>query len=225
MQHFPRLYPIVSTDSARSALPQARKLIGAGAGILQLRMKLMTDAELCSLTVDVIRFRDSIASRCKIIVNDRADVAFEAAADGVHLGQEDALGADMDWSPLARARALLGPESVIGLSTHSTKQLEDAPEHLVDYLAVGPVFTSKSKSGHAEPLGIEAVSEAASITSLPLVAIGGISVEKVPDLIAAGADSCAMIKAFSEPDGDTEARIMVGSQRRMPLQALFAELR
>jgi len=148
-----------------------------------------------------------------VIVNDRADIARLSEADGVHVGQED-------LEPAA-ARRILGGSAVIGMSTHSAEQLHAASRLPVDYIAVGPVFgTSTKDTGRAE-VGTAFVSEAAAILreaggdARPLVAIGGITLERARDVIRAGASSVAVISDLLAT-GDPEARV------RQYLQALGA---
>jgi thiamine-phosphate pyrophosphorylase len=119
-----------------------------------------------------------------VIVNDRADIAKLAGADGVHLGQEDL--------PPAGARAILGPTAIIGRSTHSVAQIESAAREPVSYLAIGPVFQTRTKATGYDAVGLSLVRAAAG-TGVPVVAIGGITLDTAPDVIAAGATSVAVI--------------------------------
>ena len=124
----------------------------------------------------------------KIIVNDRADVALLSGARGVHVGQDD-------LSPGA-ARRLLGDDAIIGLSTHSIEQAERAAAAPVDYVAIGPVFETRTKQSAYTPLGIEGVSAVRRVVTKPLVAIGGIDLQRAPMLLDAGADGVAVISAL-----------------------------
>jgi thiamine-phosphate pyrophosphorylase len=138
-----------------------------------------------------------------VIVNDRADIAKLAGADGVHVGQED-------LEPTS-VRLLLGGPAVVGLSTHSSDQIRAASKLAVDYLAVGPIFgTSTKQTGHRE-VGTTLVRDAAAIlggtgAAKPIVAIGGITLEKAPDVIRAGATSVAVISDLLAT-GDPETRV------------------
>jgi len=129
--------------------------------------------------VALARPRDAV-----VIVNDRADIAKLAGAEGVHLGQDD-------LSPLA-ARAILGPAALIGRSTHSIAQIEAASTEPVDYLAIGPVFGTTTKATGYDAVGLGMVTKAAS-TGRPVVAIGGIKLHNAASVIAAGAASVAVI--------------------------------
>lgn len=121
-----------------------------------------------------------------MIVNDRVDVAKLSRADGVHLGQDDV--------PVAAAREILGPDAIIGYSTHTIAQIEAALGEPATYLAVGPVFGTRSKATGYEPVGLTLVREAARrARGLPVVAIGGITLETAPQVLEAGATSVAVI--------------------------------
>ena len=134
-------------------------------------------------------------------MNDRADVARLADAAGVHVGQDD-------LAPRA-VRGLIGADRIIGLSTHSTTQLDLAVLQPIDYVAVGPVFGSASKDTGYDAVGLQLVEEAARRAhprGLRVVAIGGITLERAPDVIRAGADSVAIISDLLT-SGDPRARV------------------
>jgi len=136
-----------------------------------------------------------------VIVNDRADIARLSGADGVHVGQED-------LSPLA-VRQVLGADAVVGVSTHTVEQLERALDEPVSYVAIGPVFGTMTKHMGYDAIGLERVAVAARRTNargLPLIAIGGITLERAASVIAAGATSVAVIGdllATADPEGQT----------------------
>jgi len=119
------------------------------------------------------------------IVNDRADVALVAGADGVHLGQDDL--------PVELARRLLSPGAIVGLSTHSITQVAAADRSSADYIALGPIFPTQSKERPDPTVGLEGVRAVRKVTSKPLVAIGGITIENARAVIEAGADAVAVI--------------------------------
>ena len=119
------------------------------------------------------------------IVNDRADVALLAGADGAHLGQDDL--------PIELARRLLRPGMIVGSSTHSITQVEEADRSSADYVALGPIFPTQSKERPDPTVGLEGVRVARKVTGKPLVAIGGITVENACSVIEAGADAVAVI--------------------------------
>ena len=139
--------------------------------------------------------------RARVVVNDRADIARLSGADGVHVGQED-------LAPAA-VRALVGDVSIVGLSTHTTAQIERAVLEPVSYVAIGPVFGTTTKVTGYEKVGLEMVREASrrvNARGLPLVAIGGITLENAISVLEAGAASVAVISDLLAT-GDPEARV------------------
>lgn len=124
--------------------------------------------------------------KAQVIVNDRADLALMARASGVHLGQDDL--------PAAHVRRLLGPAAVIGYSTHTTDQIDRAADEPVSYIAIGPVFGTRTKDTGYDAVGLEHVKEAVrGSKGLPVVGIGGITLENATAVWAAGASSVAVI--------------------------------
>jgi len=184
----PRLYPI--TDRRLSGLShagQVARLCEGGARLVQLREKHLPAREFYREAEEALGVARSFGA--KLIVNDRADVALAVGADGVHLGQDD--------MPPEAARALLGGEAIIGFSTHSVGQAISAARLPVSYIAVGPVFATSSKERPDPVVGLEGVRRVReAIRSVPLVAIGGITVQTAPEVVEAGADSVAVIAAL-----------------------------
>jgi len=128
----------------------------------------------------------SASYRAAIIVNDRVDVALISGAAGAHVGQDD-LGP-------RETRRLLGATAIVGYSTHSREQVARASSEPVSYIAIGPVFGTRTKATGYDPVGLDAVAEAARASQgLPIVAIGGITLETAPDVVAAGASAVAVI--------------------------------
>jgi thiamine-phosphate pyrophosphorylase len=181
----PRFYPIVDTalldrrgfDAERFAA----LLIEEGAGILQIRHK-------GTLTRQVFQLMERIRARCAAagtlcIINDRADVAALLGA-GLHLGQDD-------LPPMLARR--VAPAALTGFSTHNELQAARGAREPVDYLAIGPVFGTATKENPDPVVGLDGVKRVRALTHLPLVAIGGITVDTVAEVIAAGADSVAVI--------------------------------
>ena len=136
-------------------------------------------------------------ARIPLIINDRVDIALAAGADGVHLGQSD--------MPYKDARRLMGPKAVIGLSVETWEDVERARELDVDYLGVSPVFSTPTKTDTKTPWGLEGLERIREYSSLPLVAIGGLDVSNAGDVIAAGADSIAVVSAICSADDCFEA--------------------
>ena len=181
-----RLYLIVDPlDTGRDPVALTRAMLAGGARLLQLRLKHATSGELLAIAC---RVRELTAGAgCTFIVNDRADIALAAGADGVHLGQEDL--------PVAAARGILGPGHIIGFSTHSETQLAAGRENGADYLALGPIFATTSKTAADPVIGWARLRAARALVSHPLVAIGGITPLTARDVLAAGADAVAVISA------------------------------
>jgi thiamine-phosphate pyrophosphorylase len=161
----------------------ARELRAAGIRFLQYRDKDASD-EVVLERAALLR-RVFPASDSCLILNDRVSLVRPAGFDGVHVGQED-------LSP-AEVRAMLGPEVLIGVSTHSEGQLLIAADGPADYVAIGPVYTTASKLVPDPVVGLEGVRAARAMTTKPLVAIGGINRSNCAPVIAAGADSVAVI--------------------------------
>lgn len=139
------------------------------------------------------------AAGATLLVNDRADIAKLAGADGVHLGQHD-------LDPAA-ARAILGGAATIGWSTHTAAQLEASAGLPVTYVAIGPVFASSTKTSGWPPVGLDLVRRAAALAGgRPIVAIGGITLETAPSVIEAGAASVAVIGDLMGPDPAARVR-------------------
>jgi thiamine-phosphate pyrophosphorylase len=180
----PRLYPI--TDARLTGLShreQIERLAAGGATFIQLREKLAAPREFYESALEVMKVARRLG--VQIIINDRVDIAMAVAADGVHLGQDDL--------PPERVRALVGQSRIIGFSTHNLKQALEADSTPVDYIAIGPVFQTSTKEKPDPVVGLEALGEIKHRISKPLVAIGGIVLDRAQELIAAGADSLAII--------------------------------
>lgn len=161
-------------------------LLSGGARIVQLRAKDAAAKDILS-SARVIR-EAATRSGALFIVNDRADIAMIAGADGVHLGQDDL--------PVEEARGLLGPEGIIGLSTHGVKEAVEAEALGADYISLGPIFPTRTKKDARAPRGLQLLSEVRSAVRLPIVAIGGITRENMADVFKAGADSVAIISGI-----------------------------
>lgn len=187
-----RLYAI--TDRRLARLPHdeivAQLLLG-GARTIQLRDKDTSLRELLEVTRACLKLTTAVGAQ--LIVNDSVDVALASGAEGVHLGQDD--------TPVDEARARLGTNKIIGLSTHNLDQLRVGLETSADYLAFGPVFGTMTKETTNEALGVDGVRQAQAIVNRPLVAIGGITLHRAPQVILAGADAVAVISAlYPVPD-------------------------
>ena len=190
----PRVYPLTDVSlSGLSHSEQVAQLIDGGATLVQLREKTLSPREFYQQAESALKLSRSCGA--KIIINDRVDLALMLGADGVHLGQDDL--------PPVLARQLLGPTAIIGFSTHSVDQAKRATALPIDYLAIGPVFSTKTKSDTAPEVGLDGVRQVRRIVGrLPVVAIGGITEERIGEVLAAGANSVAVISAvFRDPAG------------------------
>jgi thiamine-phosphate pyrophosphorylase len=182
----PRVYPILDTESlAARGIPletAASALLAGGAGILQIRHKGHWSRDFFETAKQVARVcREEGAD---LIVNDRADFAMLLGA-GLHLGQDDLTPRE--------ARKLMGPDAIIGFSSHNVNQLCAAGGEPVDYIALGPVFQTGSKRNPDPVVGVEELQRCRALVDKPLVAIGGITRENALDVLHAGADSVAVI--------------------------------
>jgi thiamine-phosphate pyrophosphorylase len=198
---FPRLYAIVDRTcfageaNATAALTQfVQSLLAGGATLIQYRNKSGSAREMLSHTRELRRVclsqfpaqsGDVTGAPVRLIMNDRADLCLAADFDGVHVGQED-------LSPAA-ARQVVGDRRWVGVSTHNPQQVREAEQWPVDYVAVGPVFSTASKANPDPVIGLEGIRAARRLTTKPLVAIGGITRTNCRSVMDAGADSVAII--------------------------------
>ena len=197
----PRLYAILDIDLLAARRLEPLDVLEAwfdcGVRLVQLRAKSLTMGPMLRLAESAVTRADR--ADAMLFVNDRADVARLAFASGVHLGQTDL--------PPVKARDILNRDQRIGLSTHNRAQVQSAVENgAIDYVAIGPVSVTTSKA-HPDPaVGLAGVQEASMLTKRagkPLVAIGGITLESAPAIIASGADSVAVISDLLSADWRT----------------------
>ena len=184
----PRLYAIVDASlvaDTTQLLEFASELVAGGATLLQYRNKSAPAREMLAQARSL---RTRLGPSAQLVMNDRADLCVAAEFDGLHLGQDD-------LSPDA-ARKVVGPSRFIGYSTHNPDQVSGANQTTADYLAIGPVFFTTSKANPDPVVGLEGIRAARKLTSKPLVAIGGITLENCRRVIEAGADSVAVISGL-----------------------------
>jgi thiamine-phosphate pyrophosphorylase len=180
----PRLYVILDAGMlTEPAGDTAKKLIAAGVRLLQYRNKQADARELLNDSKAIAE--STRAAQCVFFVNDRPDVAWLAGADGVHVGQEDL--------EVAQAREVMGRERWVGVSTHNLQQFQQAAASSADYIAVGPIFPTISKANPDPVVGLDLLRRVRPLTAKPIVAIGGITLERAPEVLQAGADSIAVI--------------------------------
>ena len=197
-QPLPAVYPLTDTEvSGLSHAEQINLFADGGATLVQVREKhapALQFYEQARLALEIALLRG-----VELIINDRVDIAL-ALGLGVHLGQDDL--------PPEAARRLLGEEAVIGYSTHTVAQAVEAAKLRIDYLAIGPIYATATKENPSPVVGLDGLREVRSaIGSIPLVAIGGITPANAPEVLAAGADSVALISGLWTEPGDVAATV------------------
>jgi thiamine-phosphate pyrophosphorylase len=194
----PRLYAIVDAGvlAARGVALEdfASELRAAGVELIQYRDKSGSPQEVLSAAAVL---REAIAgSGCRLILNDRADLAVLAGFDGVHVGQGDLAPED--------AQRVVGVNRIVGVSTHTDGQIRAANSTGADYIAIGPAFATGTKPDAEQVVGLEGIRRARALTAKPLVAIGGITRANARSVIDAGADSVAVISGLLTPGESVE---------------------
>ena len=182
------------TDSGLSAggtMHDVRCAVMAGVRVVQYRKKDAPSGVMYREAHEIAELCAGSATR--LIINDRVDIALAVGADGVHIGQDDL--------PYPVARRLLGPERIIGVTVHSLDEAIDAERGGADYLGVSPIFATGTKLDAGHPCGVETLAKIRAACRLPLVAIGGIDLENVDEVISAGADmACAISAVVAKSD-------------------------
>jgi thiamine-phosphate pyrophosphorylase len=192
-----RLYLVCGAAPDGSELPDLlRGAIAGGVEIVQLREKHLPDDELIAVANAARALCERLGAL--LIVNDRPAVAAEVGADGAHVGQDD--------MPVTEVRELLGPEMLIGLSTHTPAQIDAVDPALVDYIGVGPIHETPTKPGRAA-VGLELIRHAAAHAPVPFFAIGGLHAGNLAPAIDAGARRVCVLRAIADAeDPETAAR-------------------
>ena len=201
------LYPILDTTGDLAALRVLLDaVLRARPPWLQLRWKHAPGGPLLALACEVVD-RAAVVG-CRVIVNDRLDVALASGAAGVHLGQDDL--------PLAAARRVAGDRLMLGVSTHDVAEARAAEDGGADYVGFGPMFTTTSKADALEPRTLEGLQAVRRAIRIPIVAIGGIGPDAAPAILDAGADAVAMISAIASAPDPAElcARLLKLPNRR-----------
>ena len=200
LRHSHLIYLITSGQTTLQTTPQtedflrlltlARAAVEAEVDLLQIREKNLSARVLYALTESVAEF--TRGSETKLLVNDRADIAASAGADGVHLATNSL--------PVSAVRNAFGDNFLIGVSTHSLPEAKAAREDGADFVVYGPVFETPGKERYGEPQGLKQLQAITSaLGDFPVLALGGISVERVPDCIRAGARGVAAIRMLNDP--------------------------
>ncbi len=177
-------YFITDAELSRAGnFSDVQNAVAAGVEVIQYRCKAGTTRELCR-EADALK---RLCPKCTFLINDRVDVALAVDAHGVHLGQED--------MPLPIARRLLGRYKVYGITVHNLEEARRAEEEGADYLGVSPIFATATKADAGIPSGIRLIKEIKAVVKIPLIAIGGITLDNAPDVVKAGADGLCAISA------------------------------
>lgn len=181
----PRLYVILDATLLNNSPHKcAEELAAAGVRLFQYRDKASSARDLLATSRQLVCSLNSCGA--SLVVNDRPDVAVLAGAAGVHLGQEDLQA--------QQARAVVGKQLWVGLSTHNLDQFRQAAATSADYIAIGPIFATTSKANPDPVVGLELIRQVRHLTEKPIVAIGGITLDRAASVIEAGADSVAVIR-------------------------------
>ncbi|PVA09999.1 thiamine phosphate synthase [Pelagivirga sediminicola] len=197
---FGPVYFVTDPEAPVSMPGQVRAAVAAGVRIVQLRDKHASDADMLVLARALQQITRPAGAA--LIVNDRVQVAIEAGADGLHVGQGD--------GDIAAIRARIGSDMILGLSVETLAQLGAIPRDCVDYLGVGPLRATATKPDAAQPLGIDGLARIIAATSLPCVAIGGITHGDAAAIRQAGAAGIAVVSAISRaPDMEDAARRLI----------------
>lgn len=204
-----QLYPLTDRSLSRlSHNDQVLRLSAGGARLVQLRDKIATPAEFYEQAGEALL--TARTSGLKIIINDRVDFALALKADGVHLGQDDL--------PPRAARQLLEPDAIIGFSTHNPEQAAAAAQMPIDYVAIGPIFATQSKEAGNLPVGLAGLRLVRrAVGEIPLVAIGGITLENMHSVLEAGADAVSVISNIWQPSSRAEERVRQFLTNKFPV--------
>jgi thiamine-phosphate pyrophosphorylase len=195
-------------DRSRDLPELVREAVAGGVDVVQLREKHLDDDELAAVANAMRALCERIGAL--LIVNDRPQVAREAGAHGVHVGQDD--------MPVAEARELVGADVLIGLSTHAPDEIEAESARAADYIAVGPVHETPTKPGRPA-VGVELVRHAAARASKPFFAIGGLDAGNLHEVLSAGARRAVVLRAIADAeDPEAAARELRAQLDAYPLE-------
>lgn len=193
--HWARLYFVCEArPRGNDPEPMLRAAMSGGAGMVELRDQEQAPVAIERSGATYRRVADTYSAL--FIVNDDPELARELSADGVHVGQDDIAPAE--------ARRILGPDAIVGLSTHSAEQVEAAQSEPIDYISVGPIWETPTKQGRPAT-GLELISAAAESSVLPWFAIGGIDTSNVEQVVAAGARRICVVRAIRDARDPGEA--------------------
>jgi len=203
----PGIYLIADRDTlkGKDIASVVSKSLDAGADIVQLRDKTATNEEFLEAAKKIKSLAKDKGAL--FIIDDRVDMALALDSDGIHLGQDD--------TPVETARRILGKKKIIGLSTHSASQIDEATKKDVDYISVGPVYSTPTKPDYA-PVGLDLIRTASRKLKIPFVAIGGIDESNIKEVTAAGAKRIAVVRAILSSDSPFEATKNMITQMSFP---------
>jgi thiamine-phosphate pyrophosphorylase len=185
--HVHGLHVLTDARGGPAALAAVEAAVDAGAPAVQVRLKGCTDRVLHDFAAAVVEICASAGATC--LVNDRVDIALAVGADGTHLGADDL--------PVAVARRVAGPAHLIGGTAREPQRARQLVAEGADYLGVGPAYPTRTKTGLPTALGPAGVAAVARAVEVPVIAIGGITADRVPDLLRAGAAGVAVVDAVS----------------------------
>jgi len=193
-----------TVQTQRTHIDLAGAALAGGAGVIQLRDKVLPDAALELIAREIVPL--CVQHNALLIVNDRIDVARAAGAHGVHLGQDDA--------PVGAARAALGTRAVVGASASTLDEALEAEAAGADYIGFGHVFPTTTKATHAPPAGLDGLRAVCAVVHIPVIAIGGIDAVRAARCVAMGAFGVAVVSAVCAAENPTDAtrRIVRGTQ-------------
>lgn len=188
-----KLYVIIDSRAAggRSLVDVATEAVKGGAEIIQLREKDMSARDIVDLGRAIRKAIAVVSKNALFIINDRPDIALAAGADGVHIGQDDI--------PPDAARAVIGKDKILGISSHSLEQALSAQKSGADYIGVGPVFITPTKPDYTA-VGLDLIREVRKAINIPFVAIGGINGDNIGQVTDAGAQRIAVVRAVCGAD-------------------------
>ncbi len=197
-----RLYIVIDPAMCLlDAVDVAEQAVAGGATAIQLRSKGMSDREMLTLSVAV---RDVTPETVLFVINDRVDLALAIEADGMHLGVDDL--------PLESARSIAPDRFVIGYSPETDEQAKDARGRGADYLGVGPIFGTASKSDAGPAVGVKMVTRRRHLSQLPIVGIGGVNASNATSVVEAGACGVAVMSAVTRsPNPEQAVRELLAS--------------
>lgn len=191
------------TDARRDPVPTVRAALSAGVPVIQVRVgDEVTDRDAYALTRTVLALCRDAGATC--LVNDRVDVALAAGADGVHVGADDL--------PVEAARRILGPDAVVGATARDPATARAAVAAGATYLGVGPAYVTRTKDGLPDPIGVSGIGAVASTVDRPVIAIGGVTAARIPELLSVGAHGVAVVAAVNDaPDPAAATRALLAA--------------